>query len=172
MSGTISVDLTQDDVDEATQQNSNPVPEGEYDAVIFDAEISETNNTYKFGDEERTSEYLDTEFRIINGEYEDRRVFDIFMTETPDQKKDDEEWIDVPSDQLWHEGFIELFEAIGRTEELLGDDPIELESLYGEELRINTYIQEDEEYGDSASISYVRPPAGSSDDENSFIPPE
>lgn len=169
----VSLNLTEDEVEEARESGSSmdsePVPNGTYDAVIFDVEKNLTNDEYYFdgGEEKRQAEYLDVQFRIDSGEHEDRRVFDIFMLETPDKYPDGSN-----VDNIWHDGTIELFDAVNRTDQLLAGEEIQLDSLFGEEVVIDTYVQESDEYGDSASVGSVLPPDEESSDEpdDTFIP--
>lgn len=170
----VSLNLTEDEVDEARDSGSSvdsePVPEGTYDAVIFDVEKSLTNDEYYFdgGEEKRQAEYLDVQFRIDSGEYEDRRVFDIFMLETPDKYPDGS-----VVDNIWHDSVIDLFDSVDRTEQMLAGEEIELDSLFGDEVVIDTYIQESDEYGDSASVGSVLPPSdntSSDSPDDTFIP--
>ena len=55
------------DMDDAEEQNFEPIPAGDYTACIVESSMNETKNG--------TGEYLKLKYQILEGQYKDRGIF-------------------------------------------------------------------------------------------------
>jgi hypothetical protein len=106
-----------------------PIPAGEYDVHIASSELKET----KAG----TGHYLDLEFQVLNGEYQNRKLFEKLNLYNPNPKA-----VTIAKGQL---------SAICRAIGIM--TPEDSSELHGRPLRVSVKVTHSEQYGNQNKIT-------------------
>lgn len=109
------------------------LPAGEYDAAIVASEVKATSAG--------TGKYLKLELQVLNGAYQNRKVWDQLNLWNPNEKA-----VAIAKGTL-----SALCRAVGVL------TPQDSSELHGKPLRIKVVVQKDDQYGDKNAIKGYKP---------------
>lgn len=114
----------------------DPIPAGEYDAIIADSELKKTTK----GD----GEYLKLKLQVLNGQFQNRIVFDNLNIRNPNEK----------AQQIARGNLSAICRAVGVL------TPKDSSELHNKPLKIKLAIEKDEKYGDKNIVKAYKPRNG------------
>lgn len=111
----------------------DPIPAGEYDAVIVNSEVKTTAK----GD----GRYIKLQLQILNGQFQNRVLFDNLNLWNPNQKA-----VEIARGTL-----SSICRAVGVL------TPRDTSELHGKPLRIKLKVEKSDEYGDQNRVAGYKP---------------
>lgn len=114
----------------------DPIPAGEYDAIIADSELKKTTKG--------NGEYLKLKLQVLNGQFQNRIVFDNLNIHNPNEK----------AQQIARGNLSAICRAVGVL------TPKDSSELHNKPLKIKLAIEKDEEYGDKNIVKAYKPRNG------------
>jgi hypothetical protein len=114
----------------------DPIPAGEYDAIIADSELKKTTKG--------NGEYLKLKLQVLNGQFQNRIVFDNLNIRNPNEK----------AQQIARGNLSAICRAVGVL------TPKDSSELHNKPLKIKLAIEKDEEYGDKNIVKAYKPRNG------------
>lgn len=131
------------DLSNVKSQKPQLLPDGKYNCAVTKAEMTDTKN--------RTGMMVKIELRVMEGEFEGRKVFHNFNVQNNNPK----------AQEIGQAQLKSLMEAAGWKEFVLKST----QDLEGIKVGVKTKTRHDEDYGDRAEVSYFFPVVVVSKDE-------